>query len=299
MSPATRLRLLAATAGALLLPALVAPVLAAEAPAGPSARIAALRADGPQLRFVLAVRGLTSGDALDAASLRVAAAGRTLSARAVTEDAAAVGDSSLLPRREAMLVVDTSGSMRGRRLAAAQAAALSYSAALPADVRLGLTTFAARPVLRLAPTTDRSALASAVSRLTASGGTALYDGVVSAVGGFGTRGQAGAKGAGGATTERRMLVLSDGADTASRRALTGATTLLRSSGSGWTPSAWAVTPRSAAPCGRSPGPGRGVCCRSPAWTVSTWPSCGRPRPSVSGWWWWPTCPTTSGDVTCR
>ncbi len=233
MSPATRLRLLAATAGALLLPALVAPVvpaLAAEAPAGPSARIAALRADGPQLRFVLAVRGLTSGDALDAASLRVAAAGRTLSARAVTEDAAAVGDSSLLPRREAMLVVDTSGSMRGRRLAAAQAAALSYSAALPADVRLGLATFAARPVLRLAPTTDRSALASAVSRLTASGGTALYDGVVSAVGGFGTRGQAGAKGAGGATTERRMLVLSDGADTASRRALTGATTLLRSSG---------------------------------------------------------------------
>ena len=103
-------------------------------------------------------------------------------------------------RRTAVLVVDTSQSMEGDRFAAAKAAAHAYLAAVPADVYVGIVSFADSVNTDLAPTLDRSAANSIVDGLTLTKKTHLYDGVVQGVQVAGTEGQ------------RSMLVLSDGAD---------------------------------------------------------------------------------------
>jgi tight adherence protein B len=200
----------------------VAPLAVAADPASATARISDLEADGHQLRFVLSVHGLAAGSDVDTSSIRVRAGGRALTARAAT-DASRGSAEGPLPPREAMLVVDTSGSMKGSRLAAAKRAALTYARTLPADVTVGLVNFSARPALRLAPTGNRVALRTAVSRLVAQGDTALYDGARAAVAAFGRR---------DAAVQRRMLILSDGADTASRHSLSAATTSIAGSGIG-------------------------------------------------------------------
>jgi Flp pilus assembly protein TadB/Mg-chelatase subunit ChlD len=188
----------------------------------PTARISQLQ-PGAQLHFVISVTGLVAGADVDAKTVRVTADGRALRAHGVSQNSPGGATDKQAPRREAMLVVDTSGSMQGGRLEAAKAAALSYAQVLPADVRLGLVSFSARPALRLRPTTDRTALRRAVSSLTASGSTALYDGVWSGLTAFGREDR---------SRQRRMLILSDGADTASRRPLVATTARLRSSGVG-------------------------------------------------------------------
>ncbi|MGV3562477.1 MAG: type II secretion system F family protein [Nocardioides sp.] len=104
-------------------------------------------------------------------------------------------------QRTAVLVMDTSNSMEGERFAAAQSAALAYVDGLPADVSLGIVTFAREVAQPLAPTTDRDAARAVIGELSLSGQTALYDGVLSAVDMAGTEGQ------------RTLVVLSDGADT--------------------------------------------------------------------------------------
>ena len=104
-------------------------------------------------------------------------------------------------QRTAVLVMDTSSSMEGERFTAAQSAALAYVDGLPADVSLGIVTFAREVAQPLAPTTDRDAARAVIGELSLSGQTALYDGVLSAVDMAGTEGQ------------RTLVVLSDGADT--------------------------------------------------------------------------------------
>lgn len=112
------------------------------------------------------------------------------------------------PPRQAVLVLDTSGSMAGSGIAAARAAALTFADRVPADVQIGLVTFAAQPHVVLQPTTDRSALRSAIGRVTAGGATSLYDGILTAT-----------AVAAPAGTQRRLIVLSDGDDTASTHTL--------------------------------------------------------------------------------
>ncbi|NUT97910.1 MAG: VWA domain-containing protein [Saccharothrix sp.] len=119
-----------------------------------------------------------------------------------------------LPTRAVVLVVDTSGSMAGERIATARQAALGYASSVPADVRVGLVAFADSPALLVAPTTDRAALASALDTLRANGNTALYDALpvaVTALDGI---------------ASPRLVVLSDGQDTSSRTKLDAATALL-------------------------------------------------------------------------
>lgn len=122
--------------------------------------------------------------------------------------------------RSMMLVIDTSGSMKGEGIAGAKRAASAFVRALPADVLVGLTTFSSEATLRVKPTADRAAVQRAVAALEARGETALYDGVR-----LGIR-------AVGKTGERRVVVLSDGADTASKSKLAGTLTDLRASGVG-------------------------------------------------------------------
>jgi tight adherence protein B len=106
----------------------------------------------------------------------------------------------------AMLVIDTSQSMRGAPIHAAMAAARQFAARRPAQQRLGVVFFNRNPTLALAPTTD----SAKISRVLASPpalakGTRIYDATALA-----TRVLADTK-----ATARAVLVLSDGADAGS------------------------------------------------------------------------------------
>jgi Ca-activated chloride channel family protein len=93
-----------------------------------------------------------------------------------------------VPREEAtvMLAIDTSRSMGARdvnpsRLGAAQNAAYSFLAKLPAKYRFGIVSFASRAVVGLPPTTDRALARQALGTLRPGEGTALGDAVVLSV----------------------------------------------------------------------------------------------------------------------
>jgi tight adherence protein B len=105
---------------------------------------------------------------------------------------------------EVILVFDTSGSMQGAPLAAAQDAAEEFLAVMPPEVRVGIVGFGPAPTLLAAPTVDRGSLAAQLANLTADGETALYDAVVQATSQFSPE-----------VSDRAVVLLSDGGDTAS------------------------------------------------------------------------------------
>ena len=105
--------------------------------------------------------------------------------------------------REAVLVLDVSGSMRGTRLAAAKEAAINYVKGLPKDVEIGLVSFNDTVTVDVRPTTDKQAVIQAIDALTAGRRTALWDGMIAGL--DLARADRGA----------RLLVLSDGGDTVS------------------------------------------------------------------------------------
>jgi Flp pilus assembly protein TadB/Mg-chelatase subunit ChlD len=216
---ATTLRVLSAF-GVVLVAGSSGPAQAA--PARPAVVVVSgVQPSAGAVEFFLAARGFPAGHSLGAARVTVTAAGMSLPAtvRAVS----AAGRST--PRSAVVLVIDTSGSMAGERLTAARAAALDYASAAPAEVMLGLVTIADRPSVVLPPTHDRAGFTAAVERLKAGGGTALYDGVQAAANLLDPAERPAAAG----LVERRMVLLSDGADTASKiTAERLATTLKRS-----------------------------------------------------------------------
>jgi tight adherence protein B len=105
--------------------------------------------------------------------------------------------------KQAILVLDVSGSMRGPRLAAAKEAAKNYVSSMPADVEIGLFSFNDTVSLDVAPTKDKQAVSTAIDALQAGRKTALYDGMIAGLDKADV-----SKGA-------RILVLSDGGDSAS------------------------------------------------------------------------------------
>jgi Ca-activated chloride channel family protein len=87
-----------------------------------------------------------------------------------------------VPREDAtvLLTIDVSGSMKATdveptRLAAAQAAALSFIEQLPEGIRVGVVSFASRPQTLVEPTSDHEEAAEAIERLSAQDGTAMGD----------------------------------------------------------------------------------------------------------------------------
>lgn len=107
---------------------------------------------------------------------------------------------------DTVLVIDTSGSMRGQALASATAAAAGFVGSLPDDVRVGLISFGEQVTTHTAPTRDRSAVLAELDSLTANGEeTALWDALLVAAETAG-RSESGAS---------SIVVLSDGDDTAS------------------------------------------------------------------------------------
>ena len=144
----------------------------------------------------------------------------TIGGEPVDASAGLASDSDLV-RRTAVLALDTSLSMRGERIAAAQAAALTYLDVVPADVEVGLVTFDDDVTTVLAPTLDRDAARQALSELELQRETALYEGVVGALEATGPDdAQAG---------QRSVLLLSDGRDSTDAP-LSGALRAVRDSG---------------------------------------------------------------------
>ena len=106
--------------------------------------------------------------------------------------------------RRAMLVIDTSGSMGPAGMATVRTATGQYLRDVPADVQVGVATFADTAGVDLAPTTDRAAAQKVVNGLVARGDTSLYSGMQSAITALGAKG------------DRSIVLLSDGADTTAR-----------------------------------------------------------------------------------
>jgi tight adherence protein B len=191
---------------------------AADAASTVSAQVSAVQVTPGGLSFILSTRGLPAGATLDPAGVSVAADGTSLSAGAAPMDG---GGSAARPTRVVFMLLDSSGSMAGARIAAAEAAASAYAKSLPSDVKVGLIDFAEKPHLLLTPTSDDSAFTTSLAKVQAGGGTALYDALQTALHAFSAAGY-------DATADRRLLVLSDGDDTQSATTLDRLTAALAS-----------------------------------------------------------------------
>ncbi|MBA3621637.1 MAG: VWA domain-containing protein [Euzebyales bacterium] len=121
---------------------------------------------------------------------------------------------------EVALVIDTSGSMLGRAMEAAQLAAVDFVERLPEAVRMTVVGFGDRPRVASTMGSGRADTVRAIRGLTAQGETALYDGVLQGLGQL-SRGSA---------VRRAMVLLSDGADTASAASLSDTRRALRKTG---------------------------------------------------------------------
>ncbi len=105
---------------------------------------------------------------------------------------------------DTVIVLDTSGSMRGSALTAAKVAASSFVEALPEDTRVGLISFGETVKTHQSPTLDRPGLLAELDALEATGDeTVLWDALTVAAELVG----------GSATGHSSIVVLSDGDDT--------------------------------------------------------------------------------------
>jgi tight adherence protein B len=154
------------------------------------------------LHILFSASGLSATTTIDPASVKI-----TIDDSAVVASAAPVGEQTTHVDRTSVLVIDTSGSMLGAGISGAKSAAAAFLNAVPADVKVGLVTFSDRPVLVVAPTTDRAQVRQAISGLHAHGETALYDAVALALKSLGRTGS------------RNIVLLTDGADTKSKTSL--------------------------------------------------------------------------------
>ncbi|CAN5600055.1 hypothetical protein BH23ACI1_BH23ACI1_06780 [soil metagenome] len=118
------------------------------------------------------------------------------------------------------ILLDTSGSMHGERMAAARRALhrFLYDLLGPED-EVFLMKFDTRPELVQDWTRDRRQVGSALARVRAAGGTALYDAVAAAI----------PKMQGGAHRKKALVIISDGNDTTSGTTLRALQPLIRQS----------------------------------------------------------------------
>jgi tight adherence protein B len=197
----TRSRLRRFGAGVVLVLAFGPALLAAPAQAAETT-IEHYEKDGEVLQVVVSVADAADDVADQVATVTAAFAGET-----VTATAQPITDSNETVERTTVLAMDVSNSMSGERFEAAKAAAHIFLDTVPADVSVGLVTFAADVTVAQEPTQDTEAVREAIDGLELSRQTRLYDGVATAVD------SASADGV------RSVLVLSDGADAGSTATL--------------------------------------------------------------------------------
>ncbi|MGH8833571.1 MAG: type II secretion system F family protein [Actinomycetes bacterium] len=130
-----------------------------------------------QISVVLEIPASAVGATIDSVQMRlVDGAELDATAGSLTE----TGTTSGLDR-QTMLVLDTSTSMgKQGRLVAAKEAATAFVDGLPADVEVGLITFASDARVR-EPTRDHEAVKAEIRDLSAAGGTAIFDAVLLAL----------------------------------------------------------------------------------------------------------------------
>jgi Ca-activated chloride channel homolog len=118
------------------------------------------------------------------------------------------------------IALDTSGSMVGEKIQAAQSALDRFLyELLDRQDEIFLYRFSNDPVLLQSWTTDRSLLSRALGRIAPNGGTAMYDTVAEAIP-LAQRGQ---------YLKKALVVISDGNDTASRTSIVEVKQLIRES----------------------------------------------------------------------
>jgi Ca-activated chloride channel homolog len=121
-------------------------------------------------------------------------------------------------RATVMVAIDTSGSMAAtdvapNRLEAAKAAAVAFVDDLPDTVNVGIVSFAGSSAVVSAPTTDHAQVEEQISSLDlGGGGTAIGEAVFSSLGQV----ERMMEGADGEPVPTRMVLLSDGDNTAGR-----------------------------------------------------------------------------------
>jgi tight adherence protein B len=200
--------------------ALAAPISAGALDNGATAEITDVKTSDGVVQFLFSARGLPAGSVLNPDSVVVDDNGVTLPATASIATSQTI-KTGKAPLREAVVVLDTSGSMEGDGIQAARSAAIAYVEALPPDVRIGLVTFSEAPHVVQRPTTSRPAMRHAIGTVRAGGNTSLYDGVIAAVDVM-DHAPAGAS--------KRLLVLSDGDDTSSNQTLSAAIATAKAAG---------------------------------------------------------------------
>jgi tight adherence protein B len=168
----------------------------ASAGAAPTGHIDHVEAGRGEVQVLFSIDGLPESALPDLESVSVTLDGVPVDATAVPASGAADQIS-----RSAVLVIDSSESMRGKSFVEAKSAALTFIDQAPRDVEIGIVSFASTVDTVAAPTVDHAALRAAVTGLQLSAQTHLYDGVLAALTSAGTEGQ------------RRLLVLTDGRDT--------------------------------------------------------------------------------------
>jgi len=109
-----------------------------------------------ELTIVVALNGVPSGTGVDESGVTASVEGIDLDV-----GVEAISDTNDLDQT-AMLVMDTSDSMAGEKLTAAQDAASDFVAGIPADVAVGLITFDSEARVVVEPTTEHAQVDSAI-----------------------------------------------------------------------------------------------------------------------------------------
>jgi tight adherence protein B len=159
--------------------------------------------DHPAVSIVVSVPSELVGVSLTSENFTVIEAGedRPSGATAVPTDGLQV-----------ILLLDTSGSMKGRPISAAKAAAQGFLDAMPAGVAVAVVSFGDEPTVLSPFGEDTSRAGAEIAKIEAGSNTALYDALEAGAGLF----------EGEASDRRILVVLSDGGDTASSSTLTDA-----------------------------------------------------------------------------
>ncbi len=180
---------------------LIALVAAAPAQAVGDVGIDHVESNDGTTSVVLAIDGIPQDAEVNPDSVQVELDGRAVesSAKVIT-----AGD----VERTTVLVLDASNSMRqDGKFEAAIAAVDSFLQAAPADVRIGLVTFAGNVGQVVAPTSDHDSVRAVLSDIELRKGTSVYDAIAEGLQQVGVAGS------------RSLLVLSDGAETRSSMTL--------------------------------------------------------------------------------
>jgi tight adherence protein B len=189
-------------------------VLAAAAPAAATvSSISDVKVTADHVQMLFTARSLPGDATIDPAHVTLTVGGTPVPAIAT-----ALGGLRRAATRTTVLLVDTSGSMTGNGITGARTAAEAFLSDVAPDVRVGLVAFSDATHVLAKPTTDRASVRNDLGRLTAAGDTRLYDALLVADQQL------------GATGERHVLLLSDGADTTSHATATQVSNQLRHDG---------------------------------------------------------------------